>query len=167
MIKISKRFWPNPAEIDVSGISCSASNIIKILNILNCKWIMVTVDSLTEESRTLAFIKNQELKYFARSPSPEFMEVSVIIPHALLEPFFNIAVDEYPENLFVYSLPDAASGAICLQHSYEELVATGRIDLFISISLDERVLMLCMNSSLISPRDVYTKIKTLLLHHQQ
>lgn len=161
MIRISKRFWPSPAEINVSGLSCSAGNLIKILNILSCKWSMVTVDSVAEESRTLAFIRNQGLKYFANSRSAESVEVSAIIPHAFLEPFLDVTVDEYPENLFVCGLPDAASGALCLQHSYVELVATGWVALFLSVSLDENALLLYMNPSLTAPQEVYAKIKAL------
>ena len=89
------------------------------------------------------------------------MEVSAIVPQAFLDTFLNLAVDEYPENLFVCGLPDAASGALCLQHSYVELVATGRVALFLSASLDENALLICMNPSLTAPQEVYAKIKAL------
>lgn len=53
---------------------------------------------------------------------------------------------------------------MCVRHSYEELVTKGIVDVFISVSLDENVLLICMNKSLVSLRDVYQKIKALHLH---
>lgn len=38
---------------------------------------------------------------------------------------------------------------MCLRYSYEELVTKGIVDVFISISFDENVLLICMNKSLV------------------
>lgn len=64
----------------------------------------------------------------------------------------------------MFSLRDPANAVMCLQHSYEELVTKGIVDVFISISFDENALLICMNKSLVSLRDVYLQIKALHLH---
>ena len=74
---------------------------------------------------------------------------------------FKKANNEDPENIFVFSLPDPANGAMCLRRPYEESVADGSTDIFISISSDENAVLICMNKSLIPVRDVYAKIKAL------
>lgn len=164
MIKFSKNLLLNPATIRVSGLDCSVNNIIKIVDLFNCKEMVVTIDSATEESSLPAFIKAQGLKYFERPRSAEHAEISVIIPPPLFGDFLDKAIYEAPENVFVFSLRDPANAGMCLRHSYEELVTKGIVDVFISISFDENVLLICMNKSLVSLRDVYPQIKALHLH---
>lgn len=161
MIRFSKNLFLNPASIQISGIPCSSNNIVKILNAFNCKWILATVDSAAEESALLTSIRDEGLTCFVKPRSAKFAEISAVIPHAAFEDFLNKAIKEAPENIFVFNLRDPASSAMCLQHSSEELVITGMIDVFISISLDENALGIWMNKSLTSPQDVYKKIKTL------
>ena len=50
MIKFTKKFLLNPAEIRISGIRCSFNNIVKISTVFDFKWIAVTIDSVTEGS---------------------------------------------------------------------------------------------------------------------
>lgn len=164
MVRFSKNLLLNPATIRVSGLDCSVNNIVKIVDVFHCKEMVVTVDSVTEESSLLVFMKTQGLKYFERSRSAEHAEISSIIPSSLFRAFLDKAIYEAPENIFVFSLCDPANAVMCLQHSYEELVTKGIVDVFISISFDENALLICMNKSLVSLRDVYPKIKALHLH---
>ena len=53
---------------------------------------------------------------------------------------------------------------MCVRPSYEELVTKGIVDVFISVSLDENALLICMNKSQVPLRDVYPKIKALHFH---
>lgn len=161
MIKFSKNLLLNPAKIRVSGIKCSFNNIVKIANVFDCKWIVVTIDSITESSSLLTLMKDQGLKYFARLRSADYVEISVIIPYTLFEVFLEKAINEEPENIFVLNLLDSANSVMCLQRSYEELVATGITNVFISISFDENALLICVNKSLLSPQEVFEKIKVL------
>ena len=163
MIKFSKNLLLNPARIQVSGIKCNFNNIVKLLDVLNCNWIVVTIDSVTEKSSLLTLIKDNGLKYFVKPCSSEYVEISALIPYDFFEDFLHKAINEDPENIFVFNLLDPANSTMCLQHSYEELVTTGIVDVFISISLDENALLVYMNKSLISPRNVYTRIKALHL----
>lgn len=164
MVRFSKNLLLNPATIRVSGMDCSVDNIVKIVDMFHCKETVVTIDSATEESSLLAFVKAQGLKYFERPRSAEHAEISAIIPPSLFGDFLDKAIHEAPENIFVFSLCDPANAVVCLQHSYEELVTKGIVDVFISISFDENALLICMNKSLVSPRDVYPQIKALHLH---
>lgn len=164
MIKFSKNLLLNPATIRVSGLDCSVNNIVKIVDVFHCKEMVVTVDSVTEESSLLVFMKTQGLKYFERSRSAKHAEISSIIPSSLFRAFLDKAIYEAPENIFVFSLRDPANTVMCLRHSYEELVTTGIVDVFISISFDENALLICMNKSQVPLRDVYPKIKALHFH---
>lgn len=89
--------------------------------------MVVTLDSVTEESSLLAFIKAQGLKYFERPRSAEHTEISAIIPPPLFGDFLDKAIYEAPENVFVFSLRDPANAVMCLQHSYEELVTKATV----------------------------------------
>ena len=109
----------------------------------------------------LTSIKDHGLKYFVRPCSAKYLEISTVILYTAFKDFLNKAMNEEPENIFVFSLCDPANSAMCLQHPYEELVIAGIIDVFISISFDENTLLICMNKSLVSPQDVYAKIKAL------
>lgn len=161
MIRFSKNFLFNPAEILIFGLNCDFNNISKIFNIFNCKWIVVTIDSIIEGSLLLTLIEEQGLKYFIKSRLAGYMEISVVIPYHLFEDFLNKAINEDPENIFVYNLLDYKNSVMCLQHSHEKLVTTGVIDVFISISLDKGALLISMNKYLIPPRGVYKKLKSL------
>lgn len=161
MIKISKSLLLNPAQIWVSGIKCNFKNIAKIVNVLDCKLIVVTIDSLTKDSSLLALVKKQGLKYFLKQHSANYIEVSMVIPYSLFEGILEKAISEDPENIFVFNLLDSTNLDIQLQHSFEELVATGITNLFISISLDENALLISVNKFLIQPQELYRKIKTL------
>ena len=64
--------------------------------------MVVTLDSVTEESSLLAFIKAQGLKYFERPRSAEHAEISAIIPPPLFGDFLDKAIHEAPENFFCF-----------------------------------------------------------------
>ena len=161
MIKISKNLLLNPAKIWISGIKCNFKNIAKIANVLDYKWIVVTIDSLTKDSSLLALVKQQGLKCFLRQHSANYIEVSVMITYSLFEDVLEKAISEYPENIFVFNLLDPTNWDIHLQHSFEELVATDITNVFISISLDESALLISVNKSSIQPQELYRKIKAL------
>ena len=161
MIKFSKNLLLNPAEIRISGIKCSFNNIVKISTVFEFKWIVVTIDSVTEGSSLLTLAKDQGLKYFERSRSAGYVEISAVVPYLLFEDFLDKAIKENPKNIFVFNLLDPASSVICLQRSFEELVTKGITDVFISISLDENALLICMNKSLILPRELFKRLKAL------
>ena len=163
MIRFSKQLWLNPAKIWVSGIRCSFNNIVKISSVFDFKWIVVTIDSVTEGSLLLTFVEDQGLKYFARPCSAGYVEISAVVPYPLFEDFLDKAIKENPENIFVVNLIDPANSVMCLQRSFEELVTTGITDVFISISLDENALLICVNKSLIIPRKVFMRLKELCL----
>lgn len=161
MIKFSKNLLLNPAEIRISGIKCSFNNIVKISTVFEFKWIVVTIDSVTEGSSLLTLVKDQGLKYFERPRSAGYVEISAVVPYLLFEDFLDKAIKENPENIFVFNLLDPASSVICLQRSFEELVTKGITDVFISISLDENALLICMNKSLIPPQELFKRLKAL------
>ena len=161
MIKISKSLLLNPAQIRVSGIKCNFKNIAKLVNVLECKWIAVTIDSLTKDSSLLALVKKQGLKYFLKQHPANYIEVSVVIPYSLFESFLEIAISEDAENIFVIDLLDHTNWDFKLQHSFEELVATGSANFFISISLDENALLISANKLMVQPQELYRKIKAL------
>ena len=164
MVKLSKSLLLNPSKIQASGIKCSFNNIVKILNTYSCEWLVVTIDSVAEGSSLLTFIEGLGLEYFKKRRSAECVEVSVTIPYSLFEDLLSKAIDEDPENIFVFYLRDSANSAMCLQHSYEKLVIAGIVDVFISISLDESAFLICMNKALVSPQDIYARVKALRLN---
>ena len=161
MIKFSKNLLLNPAEIRISGIKCSFNNIVKIFTVFEFKWIVVTIDSVTEGSSLLTLVKDKGLKYFERPRSAGYVEISAVVPYLLFEDFLDKAIKENPENIFVFNLLDSSSSVICLQRSFEELVTKGITDVFISISLDENALLICMNKSLILPQELFRRLKAL------
>lgn len=161
MIRFSKILFLNQAKIWISGVKCNYANVIKIANIFDWKWIALTIDSVTEESPLLRFVKNQKLKYSVKQRSTNYIEISVVVPHDLFSCILKEAISEDPENIFAFNLLDATNWDIHLQCSFEELVATGITNAFISISLDENALLISVNKSLIQPQKLYRKIKAL------
>ena len=161
MVKFTKNFLFNPAEIRISGIKCSFDNIVKISTVFAFKWIVVTIDSVTEESSLLTLAKDQGLQYFVRPRSAGYVEISAVVPYPLFEEFLEKAIKENPENIFMFNLLDPANSIMCLQRSFEELVTTGIADMFISISLDENAVLICMNRSLILPQVLFKRLKAL------
>ena len=161
MIKFTKKFLLNPAEIRISGIRCSFNNIVKISTVFDFKWIAVTIDSVTEGSSLLEFVKDQGLKYLASPRSSGYAEISAVVPYPLFEDFLDKAIKEDPENIFMFNFLEPAGSVICLQRSFEELVTTGITDMFISISLDENALLICVNKSLILPQELFKSLKAL------
>lgn len=161
MIRFSKQLWLNPAKIWISGIRCSFNNIVKISTVFDFKWVAVTIDSVAEGSSLLEFVKDQGLKYCASPRSGGYAEISAVVPYPLFEDFLDKAINEEPENIFMFNFLEPADGVICLQRSFEELVTTGITDVFISIALDENALLICMNKSLLIPQEVFKRLKEL------
>ena len=161
MIKFTKNFLLNPAKIRISGIRCSFNNIVKISTVFDFKWIAVTVDSVTEGSSLLEFVKDQGLEYFASPRSSDYAEISAVVPYPLFEDFLDKAIKENPENIFMFNSLEPTGSAICLQWSFEELVTMGITDVFISIALDENALLICINKSLILPQKLFKRLKAL------
>lgn len=163
MIRFSKNFFMNPAKIWISGIKCSYDNMIKIADVFDCKWISLTIDSVTEESSLLKLIKDQKFEYSVRQHSTNYMEISVMMPYDSFKYVLKKAISEDPENIFMFNLLELTNWNEQLQHPFEELVATGITNAFISVSLDENALLISVNKFLLSLRDVYKKIKELRL----
>lgn len=163
MIRFSKILFLNPVKIWIDGVKCTYDNIIKLANIFDFKWISLTIDSVTEESPLFIFIKNQDLKYSVKQRSSNYIEVSVAVPYDLFKCILKKAIKEEPENIFIFNLFDLTNWNKQLQCPFEELVATGITNVFISISLDENALLISVNKSLIRPQELYRKIKALRL----
>ena len=85
MIRFSKNFLTNPAQIWIYGIQCSPDNIIKISHVFMNKWIIVTIDSVTEESSLLKYIKDQGINYVVKQHSYNNIELSIAILYDMLE----------------------------------------------------------------------------------
>ena len=161
MIRFSRNFFFNPAQIFIFGIKCTFNNIVKICDVFDYKWIVVTIDSVKKGSSLFTFIKTNELKYFERQCLDDYVEISVVIPCTLFEFFLERAINEDPENIFVINILDYTNIVMCLEHSFEELIIMGISDIFISICFDENGLLICVNKYSISPKIVFNKIKEL------
>ena len=161
MIKFTKNLLLNPAEIRISNINCSFNNIVKIASLFDFKWIIVTIDSVTEDSLLLTLVKNQGLKFFVKPRSPGLVEISTVAPYTLFSTFLDGAIKENPENIFVYNLLNPSNIVMCLQRPFEELVIAGIADVFISISFDENALLICANKTLISAQELFKKLRAL------
>lgn len=163
MIKFSKNLLFNPAQIHISGIKCNSVNIAKIINVFECEWIVMAIDSLTKDSVFLSLIKNRGLKFSLKNSSSDYVEVSVVIPSSLFEEVLEKAISENPENIFLLNLLNSTEKDVYLKHSFEELVIVGTTNMFISIALDENALLISLNKSLTQPREIYRKMKALQL----
>ena len=85
----------------------------------------------------------------------------MVVPYPLFENFLDKAIKENPENIFVFNLLDPENSAMCLRWPFEKLVTTGITDVFISISLDENAVLICVNKSLILPKELFKRLKAL------
>ena len=161
MIRISKQFLLNPAYIWISGIKCTASNITRLINLFNFKWIVMTIDSVPNDCLLLAYIKNQGLTFFVKQRAENHCEVSMVLPDSLFESVLEKAINEDPENIFMINLLDPLNEDIILHHSYEQLTTNGTANVYISISFDENALSISLNKVLTQPQKLYRRIKTL------
>lgn len=161
MMHFSKILFMNPAEIRISGISCSFKNIAKIFTVFALKWTVVLIDSVTEESSLRVFVKDQGLEYFERSSSAGSVELSAVVPYPFFADFLDKAIQENPENIFVVNLLAPARGVLCSRRPFEELVKQGIADVSISILLDEYDVLISVNKSLIPPRELFKRLKAL------
>ncbi len=161
MISFTKSFLTNLSCMWISGVKCSYDNIIRISNIFNYKWIAITIDSIKEKSLLMTSIKTQGLEYLVKQHENDYAEISAVIPFALFDDILKRAICEYPENIFVLFLLDPTSWNIHTQCSFAELVATGIVNAYISISLDENAILISVNKRFHSPQEIYRKIKAL------
>ena len=67
------------------------------------KWVVVTIDSITEGSSLLTLVKDQGLKKKKKPRSAGYIEISVVVPYLLFEDFLYKAIKENPENIFVFN----------------------------------------------------------------
>ena len=100
----SKILFMNPAEIRISGISCSFKNTAKIFTVFALKWIVVLIDSVTEESSLRTFVKDQGLEYFERSSSAGSVEVSAVVPYPFFADFFWIRPFKIIRKIYLRSI---------------------------------------------------------------
>lgn len=161
MIRFSKNFLTNPAQIWIYGIQCSPDNIIKISHVFMNKWIIVTIDSVTEESSLLKYIKDQGINYVVKQHSYNNIELSIAILYDMLETVLKKADCENPENIFIFDLPNLTNWSEYLQYPFEELVSTGVANMFLSIGLDENAMLLALDKHVLSPQELYRRIKGL------
>ena len=164
MVKISQNLLFNPAQIEVAGVRLSPDNIIQAIKVFDFSRIMVTIDSVSNDSPLLTYIKKEGLEHYTNSHISECIEVSVFIPRSLFANFLKIAMDEVPENIFVCNFPSTNSGDIFHQHSFEELVIKGYADVFVSFSLDENAFLICFNKLYHSPKEILKRVKSIHFH---
>lgn len=161
MIRFSKLFCVNPSKIWISGVKCGVENIAKIVGVFDYRALVLTIDSVHSNSHFVTWIKNQALNYVVSHSSGSYLEVSVVIPNSFLEVVLEKAINEDPENIFIFNSFDSVNSLMYIHHSYEELVSKGFTDVFISFSLDENALMICVNKNSLQPKEVLRKIKLL------
>lgn len=161
MIRFSKNFLTNPAQIWIYGIQCSPDNIIKIADSFKNKWMIVTIDSVTKESSLLKYIKDQGINYVVKQHSDNNIELSIAILYDMLEAVLKKADCENPENIFIFDLPNLTNWSEYLQYSFEKLVSTGVANMFLSVDLDENAMLLTLDKHVLSLQELYRRIKRL------
>ena len=162
MIKITKQLLLNPASIWISGVKCSVSNIVKVSSILDWEWILLTLTSLPKESILPEFFSDHGLKYHIEQLSDN-IEIHTVIPYSLLEKVLEKAISEDPEDIVMVGMHGAPRVKMPQRPSYEELVTSGVIAAYISVSMDENAMLICANKSLMQTRNLYKNIKTIRL----
>lgn len=163
MIKYTRNFLFNPAQLQVSNIIGDYDNIQRIVKVFNCKLLVMTIDSVSKESELIGLAEKQQLQYFTKPYDNDYTELSIVVPYASFGDFLKKAISEEPENIIIFDLLDPTTVGEQLQLPHEELVIGGNTDVSITIALDENAMMIYMNKSLIRPQEVYKKIKLLNL----
>lgn len=161
MIRFSKNFLTNPAQIWIYGIQCNPDNIIKIADSFKNKWMIVTIDSVTEESSLLKFVKDQGINYAVKQHPDNNIELSIAILYDMLEAVLKKADCENSEYIFIFDLPNLTNWSEYLPYSFEELVSTGVANMFLSVDLDENAMLLTLDKHVLSPQELYRRIKRL------
>lgn len=163
MIKYTRNFLFNPAQLQASNIIGDYDNIQRIVKVFNCKLLVMTIDSVSKESELIGLAEKQQLQYFTKPYDNDYTELSIVVPYASFGDFLKKAISEEPENIIIFDLLDPTTVGEQLQLPHEELVIGGNTDVSITIALDENAMMIYMNKSLIRPQEVYKKIKLLNL----
>lgn len=163
MIKYTRNFLFNPAQLQVSNIIGDYDNIQRIVKVFNCKLLVMTIGSVSKESELIGLAEKQQLQYFTKPYDNDYTELSIVVPYASFGDFLKKAISEEPENIIIFDLLDPTTVGEQLQLPHEELVIGGNTDVSITIALDENAMMIYMNKSLIRPQEVYKKIKLLNL----
>lgn len=163
MIKYTRNFLFNPAQLQVSNIIGDYDNIQRIVKVFNCKLLVMTIDSVSKESELIGLAEKQQLQYFTKPYDNDYTELSIVVPYASFGDFLKKAISEEPENIIIFDLLDPTTVGEQLQLPHKELVIGGNTDVSITIALDENAMMIYMNKSLIRPQEVYKKIKLLNL----
>lgn len=161
MIKLTKLFMINPAQIQITGVKCNYFNIKSIISVFEWKLIVLTVDSVKKEGAFYKFIKRKELKHYIKPSSKDEVEITVIVPIDLLLSVLDEVVNEYPENIFISNIFTDTDIDMLFQSPFENLVIKGYSDFSILLSLDEKSVLILMNKLLISPKDAFNKLKAM------
>lgn len=161
MIKLTKLFMINPAQIQITGVKCNYFNIKSIISVFEWKLIVLTVDSVKKEGAFYEFIKRKELKHYIKPSSKDEVEITVIVTIDLLLCALDELVNEYPENIFISNIFTDTDIDMLFQSSFENLVIKGYSDFSILLSLDEKSVLILMNKLLISPKDAFNKLKAM------
>lgn len=161
MIKLTKLFMINPAQIQITGIKCNYFNIKSLISVFDWKLMVLTVDSVKKESEFYKFIKSKKLKHSVKSSSNDDVEITVIISLDTLLIVLEELINEYPENIFISNIFTDTDINMFFQSSFENLVIKGYSDFSILLSLDENSALIIMNKLLSSPKDAFEKLKVM------
>lgn len=161
MISFSKMLFFKLSQIRISGIDCNYSNLSKIIDVFDMEHIIITIDSVTEESMLLKYVREQPFEYYLNKTSNGYMEVSIVTSKAIFNTVLEISLNEDPENVFLSNLIDHDNHKYQFRYPQEEIVSKGITDMTISISLDENEILIYLNKELLHPKTIYKKLKAL------
>lgn len=162
MIKYSKCFLVDPAQINIHNIYCGGDNIAKVADIFDFKQVIMQIPDLPVDSSLIAFVKEKGLKYFIEPNSMDDVCLSVVVHYSLFKVILEKVVNEEPNCMWICNLKNLTTWDAYLQNqSFSNLIEKGIIDVTLFVWFDEFEFGINVRKTFIQPKDLYKKIKSI------
>lgn len=159
MIRRSKIWFKNWTEVCISGIRCNFNNIIKVIGLFQSNCAVITIDSVESKCPFLAFVKEQKLEYVCSPSTADCVEISIKVPPSMINSVLEEAINEEPENIFMFDVDDLTNWKEKIHCPSEVLIDKDISSFIIVIAGDEDVISISANNSLF--QEIYKKVKAL------
>ena len=154
--------------ICIKSIELSSFNIKSIIDIFNCKKVMLSLVALERDCAFVNMIKNSKDAFDVILPDKDSIisEVIIVAEFENLLTFWEQLIDAKPRNIIVYGLKDWTNIKNVLlgngkERNNEQMLLNCEVDFILSALLDETLTLVSFNRESFAHKRVLKEIRAL------
>ena len=161
MVRISRKRFKDEEQILLSGIPCREENVVAVLQLMRLDSAVLLIDAAGKNGPVFQLIRELELDHTICREWEVQAEISAWVPGPFLETVIKAALQEDPENLFLFRPQDSVRWQDIAERDFRDRAELDFWDMFVCIGNDKNVMSISLRGSAACGKGLFRKLKTL------